>query len=59
MYKTLLYKYFNVIGLQSPRVFFDSWDKGLHITFWDVEAGEKVPSVPLLYSYEVNNLQQI
>ena len=44
------------IVLQRPRVFYDEWDKGLHITYWDVEAGEKVPRVPLLYSYEVNDL---
>ncbi|CAB4007959.1 Non-lysosomal glucosylceramidase [Paramuricea clavata] len=37
---------------QKPRPFFDSRDKGLHITYWDVEAGEKVPPVPLLYSLE-------
>jgi hypothetical protein len=49
-------EYFN-IETQKPRPFFDSRDKGLHITYWDVEAGEKVPPVPLSYSFEVNNLQ--
>ena len=46
-------KYFNT-ETQTPRKFFDWRDKGLHITYWDVEAGEKVPDVPLLYSFEVN-----
>jgi hypothetical protein len=46
-------EYFN-IETQTPRKYFDCRDKGLHITYWDVDAGEKVPNVPLLYSFEVN-----
>ncbi|XP_046842909.1 uncharacterized protein LOC124436960 [Xenia sp. Carnegie-2017] len=37
---------------QKPRKFYDNRDAGLHITYWDVEAGEKVPNDPLLYSFE-------
>ena len=58
IYLDCVSEYFN-IETQSPRQFFDSRDKGLHITYWDVKAGEKVPNVPLLYSFEVNNLHYI
>ena len=45
-----------ILTEQKPRRFYDARDKGLHMTYWDVKAGEEIPEVPLLYSLEVNGL---
>ncbi|XP_028403641.1 uncharacterized protein LOC114526285 [Dendronephthya gigantea] len=38
--------------VQLPRQYFDARDKGLHMAYWDVKAGEEIPKVPLMYSLE-------